>query len=217
LGRDSLSGFAVDFKNQLTSGAGAWKSFEAAGASALNKISDKLMQMAIDNLWSKAFGGSSGGFGGILGMSGLGGASSSLASSNAAATGAAASDLKFAFANGGVMTSRGALPLNYYAGGGVADSPQLAMFGEGRTPEAYVPLPDGRSIPVNINVPTSMSGGGSSGVTIAPVYHIDARGSQMTAEQFQAILAKNNAQLAKDINNSLPDRVAAINRDPRRR
>ncbi len=153
---------------------------------------------------------------GLLGFLGLGGASSSLASSNAAATGAAASDLKFAFANGGVMTSRGALPLNYYAGGGVANSPQLAMFGEGRSPEAYVPLPDGRSIPVNINVP---KGAGSSGpvTNISPVYNIDARGSTMTEAQFQAILAKNNAQLAKDINNSLPDRVAAINRDPRRR
>jgi hypothetical protein len=32
--------------------------------------------------------------------------------------------------------------------------PQMAMFGEGSTPEAYVPLPDGRRIPVQ------MAGGG---------------------------------------------------------
>lgn len=211
LGRDSLSGFAVDFKNQLTSGAGAWKSFEAAGASALNKISDKLMSMAIDGLWSKAFGGSSGGILSLLGL-GLGGGTGVGGSS---VTGSAVG--KVGMANGGVMTSSGSLPLNRYAGGGVANSPQMTIFGEGRTPEAYVPLPDGRSIPVNINVPTSVAGGGGPVTNISPVYNIDARGSNMTEAQFQAILAKNNAQLAKDINNSLPDRVAAINRDPRRR
>lgn len=53
------------------------------------------------------------------------------------------------FALGGVMTGSGPLPLRRYAAGGIATTPQLALFGEGRTPEAYVPLPDGRSIPVS--------------------------------------------------------------------
>lgn len=61
------------------------------------------------------------------------------------------------FEDGGIMTSSGAVPLRAYARGGVADSPQLAMFGEGSMPEAYVPLPDGRSIPV------SMEGGTGAG------------------------------------------------------
>jgi len=61
----------------------------------------------------------------------------------------------FGFANGGVMTGAGPLPLRKYAAGGIASSPQLAMFGEGRTPEAFVPLPDGRTIPV------TMRGGGT--------------------------------------------------------
>lgn len=56
----------------------------------------------------------------------------------------------FGFAKGGVMTGAGPLALNRYASGGVANRPQLALFGEGRTPEAYVPLPDGRSIPVRM-------------------------------------------------------------------
>jgi tape measure domain-containing protein len=55
------------------------------------------------------------------------------------------------FANGGVMSKMGKMSLNRYANGGIANSPQMAMFGEGRTPEAYVPLPDGRSIPVTMN------------------------------------------------------------------
>ena len=54
------------------------------------------------------------------------------------------------------MTSAGPLPLKSYAGGGIANTPQLSLFGEGRTPEAYVPLPDGRRIPVH------MQGGGDS-------------------------------------------------------
>lgn len=54
-----------------------------------------------------------------------------------------------AFAGGGIMTADGALPLRQYAGGGMATSPQVAVFGEGSTPEAYVPVPSGR-IPVEM-------------------------------------------------------------------
>jgi len=71
------------------------------------------------------------------------------------------------FADGGIMTSRGSVPLRRYAGGGIARSPQLAMFGEGSMAEAYVPLPDGRSIPVTMS--------GTAGTTL--VVNVDARGS----------------------------------------
>lgn len=63
-------------------------------------------------------------------------------------------------ANGNVMTPDGPMPLNMYANGGIATSPQLSIFGEGRMNEAYVPLPDGRTIPV------TMSGGGGSNVIV---------------------------------------------------
>ena len=63
------------------------------------------------------------------------------------------------FAMGGVMTKDGPMPLKRYASGGIANSPQMAMFGEGSRPEAYVPLPDGRSIPVTMN-----NGGGGVNV-----------------------------------------------------
>lgn len=56
----------------------------------------------------------------------------------------------FQFADGGVMSSAGAMPLTKYANGGVATSPQIALFGEGAHNEAYVPLPDGRTIPVTM-------------------------------------------------------------------
>lgn len=66
----------------------------------------------------------------------------------------------FGFADGGVMTSAGPLPLRAYASGGIARSPQLALYGEGSRPEAYVPLPDGRTIPV------TMQGGGVQNVKV---------------------------------------------------
>lgn len=72
----------------------------------------------------------------------------------------------FGFADGGVMTSEGPLPLRGYASGGIANSPQLAVFGEGSRPEAYVPLPDGRTIPV------TMSGGAASAMGAGHVFNI---------------------------------------------
>ncbi len=67
------------------------------------------------------------------------------------------------FADGGVMTSSGPQNLKKYARGGIANSPQLALFGEGSMPEAYVPLPDGRSIPVSMKGGT---GGGNTSVVV---------------------------------------------------
>lgn len=50
-----------------------------------------------------------------------------------------------------IINRTDALPVRAYAYGGVARSPQVAVFGEGSRPEAFVPLPDGRSIPVTMD------------------------------------------------------------------
>jgi hypothetical protein len=80
------------------------------------------------------------------------------------------------FADGGIMTGRGPLALHRYAWGGIANAPQLAMYGEGSTPEAYVPLPDGRSIPVTMSAPPANSNwqGGGGPIAYAPVISISA-------------------------------------------
>lgn len=77
------------------------------------------------------------------------------------------------FASGGIMSSLGEIPLQKYAKGGIATSPQLALFGESSHNEAYVPLPDGRSIPV------SMKGGGQN----VQVNVINQSGVPMDAEK----------------------------------
>ncbi|HAX2345266.1 TPA: tape measure protein [Escherichia coli] len=69
------------------------------------------------------------------------------------------------FAKGGIFGKDGVIPLRQYQRGGIANSPQLALFGEGSMNEAYVPLPDGRSIPVTLN--TEGVSGASS--VISPV------------------------------------------------
>lgn len=90
--------------------------------------------------------------------------------------GAGSSSNFFKWAKGGIMSSSGPVPLKRYASGGVATSPQLAMFGEGSQHEAYVPLPDGRRIPV------AMSGNNTGQVRVV----IENRGAQKEAQQAQA-------------------------------
>ena len=81
----------------------------------------------------------------------------------------------FQFANGGIMTGDGPVPLKKYASGGIANSPQLALYGEGSKAEAYVPLPDGRRIPVAMQ-------GGSGGGNTSVVVNVDASGSQVQGD-----------------------------------
>jgi hypothetical protein len=62
---DTFSGTFRDFGQQIRQGATVLDAFGNAGANALGKIADKLMEMAAQNLWLAAFGGS-GGFGGFF-------------------------------------------------------------------------------------------------------------------------------------------------------
>lgn len=95
------------------------------------------------------------------------------------------------FADGGVMTGHGQVDLRKYANGGVAYTPQLALFGEGRLPEAFVPLPDGRTIPVTIS--------NESGSTQQEVHHhhqtINIYPQQkMTGREIEALIQSINVQ-----------------------
>lgn len=124
----------------------------------------------------------------------------------------------FHFADGGIMTSAGALPLRKYAGGGIANSPQLAMFGEGSTPEAFVPVPSGR-IPVELKAPSEPRfsvpdfgryGGGrdanrSSVVINAP---ITIEGGAGTPDQNTDLANKMQERLTRVVNDAIDQRMA---------
>jgi uncharacterized protein (TIGR02594 family) len=107
-----------------------------------------------------------------------------------------------AHAMGGVFGGRGSVALKRYAGGGIANSPQVAVFGEGSSPEAYVPLPDGRSIPVNMR---GQVGGGTSTVIHAGDTHIQVDGSadERTLRLMQGMVNTSRARTVSDIQRNL--------------
>jgi len=96
------------------------------------------------------------------------------------------------FAGGGVMTGRGPLPLRTYASGGIATSPQLALFGEGSTPEAYVPVPNGR-------IPVTLRGGNSGIGSIATSIVINVTGGGGEGAAAGAATGPDPAEQARNI------------------
>ena len=152
--RETFKGFFSDLKDGLKKGQGLWEAFGNAARNALNKITEKIVDLVSNKLLDQLFdglgnvlGGSGGGQGGAAG--GDGGIFSFIGKGLRAFA-------SFLFAGGGIMTSRGPVPLRKYSGGGIATSPQLALFGEGSVPEAYVPVPSGR-------IPVELRGGGLRG------------------------------------------------------
>jgi tape measure domain-containing protein len=83
----------------------------------------------------------------------------------------------FGLAKGGVVSNGRPQPMKTFARGGVSRT--AAVFGEAG-PEAAVPLPDGRRIPVDLRLPERTTSG-SRGASYAPVYNIDARGADAAA------------------------------------
>lgn len=69
-----------------------------------------------------------------------------------------------ALADGGVMPGQvtGTAPVRAFARGGIARRPTMALFGEGNNAEAFVPLPDNRSIPVSF-----VGGGAQTGTQVS--------------------------------------------------
>ena len=79
-----------------------------------------------------------------------------------------------ALEKGGVVQGNMGTPVRAFASGGVTNGPTMALFGEGRNREAFVPLPDNRTIPVTL---TGGSTGGDTHVYFN-VSAIDARSVQ---------------------------------------
>ncbi|MBL8752273.1 MAG: hypothetical protein JNK15_03145 [Planctomycetes bacterium] len=91
-----------------------------------------------------------------------------------------------ALEDGGVVEGNMGKPVQSraFARGGVTSGPTLALFGEGRNREAFVPLPDNRSIPVTLN---GAGGGTNFSFTINAVDGRDVQ--RMLLEQRETIMA----------------------------
>jgi len=166
-------GSAID---SLITGTKSWgDSLREIGSSVLKDIAKQLLQMSVVGPATK-------GIGNLLGSlfpAAIGAIVPGISAAGGPAFGmnAASVDVNQAFklpslmANGGIMTPMGPMPLKRYSNGGVANSPQMAVYGEGSRPEAFVPLPDGRRIPVKLDAAGALGryprldAGGNSGDT----------------------------------------------------
>lgn len=159
---DMMKGFINDLREGTSAS-------EALG-NALNKIADRLIDMAVNDLVESALGG----------LTGKGGNPQSVGIGNAIGT-------LFGFAKGGIAANGQPLPM--FANGGVSRS--AAIFGEAG-PEAAVPLPDGRRIPVDLRMPAGANaavapaGGPAISLTVAPVFNVQG-GPDTVAELEQRI------------------------------
>ncbi|WP_159012448.1 hypothetical protein [Bradyrhizobium sp. S69] len=181
LGQQVNSQFFVDFETQIRNGASAMQALQTAGVNALGAIADKLTKMAADNLWSSAFGGSSGGS--ILSLFGLG--STPSINANGSISGAAG------------PTSVGGAPLVGQFAGGTDNAPGgLSLVGE-HGPE-LLNIPKGGQV-----IPNDVLKGGNGGSVIAPMnFTINAPNADAAG------LAKLQVQL-NQLQAELPARVVS--------
>jgi tape measure domain-containing protein len=88
-------------------------------------------------------------------------------------TGLGVAGPNFGLANGGIIKGHFA-PITPFATGGVVTGPTLGLVGEGRFNEAVVPLPDGRSIPVDL--------GGGTGNNISTNVVVNVNNGQASSQ-----------------------------------
>lgn len=137
--RDAISGgLFAGFTSEADRAGEAWETFRSRFKNVLAQIVSDILASRITKLLASLFGGPSAAQATVLNTV-----------------------FGTSFAHGGVMKGEMGkpVPVRAYAEGGIARSPQLALFGEGRGAEAFVPLKNG-SIPVEVN-------GGASGTNVS--------------------------------------------------
>jgi len=108
----------------------------------------------------------------------------------------------FGLAKGGVVAN--GRPLPTFARGGVSKS--AAIFGEAG-PEAAVPLPDGRRIPVDLRIPSGGKSGGTQPVAIS-VSVEGANGDAHVIDLVRQGVQTGLSQYDKQLNRTMGSRVA---------
>lgn len=203
LGQDVNRGFFLEFSQNLRNGQSAMQAFENAGLSALNKIADKLVQMAADQLWQSAFGGSSGGFGGIGGLLGSGSSGSGSVASWSSGLGAGTGGLSFPMFAGGTDSAPGGPAIVNEQGGEILNLPSgtqviphdvsmaMARGGAAPAPQVNVTLIENPNAQGSVTQRQNNSGGVDIEVAVAK------------------IAAKSAATPGADLNRVMTDQLGA--------
>lgn len=149
---EEFKGMSKDLVSGFISDLRNGASAADALSNALNKVLDKLIDIGLNSIFGIGGAGGGGILGGLFSIFGL--------------------------AKGGIVANSRPQPLKTFARGGVSNS--AAIFGEAG-PEAAVPLPDGRSIPVKFHEPSVPKRSSGQSSVFAPTYNIDARGADQAA------------------------------------
>lgn len=139
----TAKGFFKDFFEGIKNGESVWESFKEAGLNALEKIADKLIDMALQNLFANAFSGGAGNdpWAGLRKTGGGGG--------------------------GGIFDILGSLFGGFFAEGGDVRGGKAIVVGE-QGPELFMPKTAGSIIPnhaihaMNNNQPSAANGNGGT-------------------------------------------------------
>jgi tape measure domain-containing protein len=108
----------------------------------------------------------------------------------------------FTFANGGIAPGG----FRAFANGGVVSGPTLGLVGEGKYNEAIVPLPDGKSIPVQMRGTTArdVMGSNAPGMPQAPTLNLKFETTKINGveyvskEQLEMAMVQTRSQAARD-------------------
>lgn len=191
-GKQTFSSFLGDFKNELANGGSLWDAFGKAAVNALNSIADRALSMAANGIWDMIFGGLTGGGGGGNWLTSL-----------------------FGGATRGARGGRGgSFDTGGYTGGGSTSAVAGIVHGQEFVMNAAATNRIGvgtlQAMNDNMSLPTA-SGGNVISIDFRPVYHIDGVGLSM--DELQEVIQRNNEQMMDE----LPDRLNAIQNDPRKR
>ena len=174
--------FGTAFKGILTGSMTAQEAFAGMFQSIADHFADMVAKMIAEYLKAQVIKGFQSLIGMIIPGIGGGGASTGFGSGfdqyGGGNFGGGGNVTGFFGANGGIASGGfKPFPVAAFANGGMVTGPTLGLVGEGRYSEAIVPLPDGRSIPVE------MKGGGASNINVT--VNVDAKGTKTEGDENQ--------------------------------
>ena len=149
--------FSTAFKSIITGSMTAQEALAGFFQNLSNYFADAVSKMIADWLRVEAIKGLTSLLGGLGGM--FGGAAPA-----AGGAGIAGGQGIFTAANGGIAPGG----FRAFASGGIVTGPTLGLVGEGRYNEAVIPLPDGKSVPVDLGGEGARLGG-NGGVSVGAI------------------------------------------------